>query len=103
MQIPILIESLPNGQGFRAKAGEPLALSAEGQTKDDAVRNLRLLADSRLATGAEIVPMELASDNAWIERAGFLPDDELTREWMELMRENRKKANESADGLLPQA
>jgi hypothetical protein len=80
MQIPVLVETLPNGQGFRAKVGEPLALSADGPTKDDAIRQVKQLALSRLQTGSEIVPIELASGNPWIELAGFLPDDDLTRE-----------------------
>lgn len=44
--------------------------------------------------------MELELGNPWIDRAGFLPDDERTREWMEILKENRKKANEAPDGLL---
>jgi hypothetical protein len=101
MEIPVLIEPLPNGKGFRAKTGEPLSLSAEGTTRDDALSQLQSLTSGRLATGAEIVPMAVKTGNPWVDLAGFLPDDELTREWMDILRENRKKANESVDGLLP--
>jgi len=101
MQIPILIEPLPDGRGFRAKAGDPFSLSAEGPTRDEAIRCLRAQLNGRLRAGAEILPMELPSSNPWTDLAGFLPDDELTREWMRTLEENRRKANESADGLLP--
>jgi len=47
------------------------------------------------------VPLEVATGNPWVDLAGFLPDDELTRQWMEALEENRRKANESPDGLLP--
>jgi hypothetical protein len=101
MQIPVLVEPLPDGRGFRARAGEPLDLSAEGPTKAAAIQALRQAARGRLAGGAEVVPLELSTGNAWADSAGFLPEDELTRQWLDALRENRRKANESADGLLP--
>src|SRR4051794_40101253 len=100
MQIPILIEPLPDGRGFRAKTGDPLGLAAEGPTKAEAVRQLKELANGRLAGGAEVVSMELAAGTPWADFAGFLPDDELTRQWMDALQENRRKANADADGLL---
>lgn len=101
MEIPVLVEPLPNGKGFRATTGEPLSISAEGATRDDALVQLQSLTNGRLAAGAEIVSMAVKAGNPWVDLARFLPDDELTREWMDILRENRKKANESADGLLP--
>jgi hypothetical protein len=101
MQIPVLLEPLPDGRGFRARAGEPFDLSAEGPTKAAAVQGLRDAARGRLAGGAEVIPLEVATGNPWVDLAGFLPDDELTRQWMEALEENRRKANESSDGLLP--
>ena len=50
MQIPVLVEPVGNN-GFRAKAGEPLPLSAEGATPDEAVRNLRAAMDRQLTSG----------------------------------------------------
>ncbi|MBO0696788.1 MAG: hypothetical protein J2P46_00200 [Zavarzinella sp.] len=101
MQIPVLVEPLPDGRGFRARAGEPLDLSAEGPTKAAAIRELQQAARGRLAAGAEVVPMDLVSGNPWDELGGFLPDDEATRQWLDALRENRRRANESPDGLLP--
>ena len=100
MQIPILIEPLPNGLGFRARVGETLSLSAEGTTKQDALSQLEVLTSGRLSSGGEIVPMELNERNVWKELGGFLPVDDLTKEWLEILRKNRRQANNSTDGLL---
>lgn len=40
MQIPILVEPLPNGQGYVARAGEPFAIRVEGPTISDATKTL---------------------------------------------------------------
>jgi hypothetical protein len=54
MQIPVLIEMLP-GQGFRATAGFPFNLTAEGKTRDEALQKVRSLIDGKLTAGTEIV------------------------------------------------
>jgi len=46
------------------------------------------------------VPMELNERNVWKELGGFLPVDDLTKEWLEILRKNRRQANNSTDGLL---
>ena len=101
MQIPVLIEPLSDGRGFRARAGEPFDLSAEGPTKAAAIQELQHAARGRLASGAEVVPMELNGGNPWNDLAGFLPDDQMTRQWLDALDENRRKANGSPDGQLP--
>ena len=58
MQIPVLIEPTP-GNGFRARSGEPLVLTAEGSTRDEALGRLRSLIQGRVAGGAQIVPLEV--------------------------------------------
>ena len=40
MEIPVLVEPLPEG-GFRARCGDPFALTAEGATPDAALYHLR--------------------------------------------------------------
>ena len=50
MQIPVLIEPVaPNG--FRARSGEPLGLTAEGATREEALQKLRELVTRRIADG----------------------------------------------------
>ena len=58
MQIPILVEPVTNN-GYRATCGPPLAVSAEGATRDEAVDKLALLLRDRLSHGAEIVAAEV--------------------------------------------
>ena len=47
MQIPILIEPVARN-GFRARGGEPFALSAEGATREEALGKLRGLMDQQM-------------------------------------------------------
>jgi len=98
MQIPVLIEPVA-GNGYRAKGGEPFALTVEGATREDAVRKLRELIEKRLKTGAEIVPMEIPDgDNPWLRMAGTLDaNDPLVKEWKLIVEENRRKADEDPD------
>jgi hypothetical protein len=51
MQIPILVEPHENG-GFRARAGEPFGLSAEGSTAQEAAEHLATLLRDGLKAGA---------------------------------------------------
>src|SRR5438067_1932144 len=80
MQIPVLVEAVANN-GFRARAGEPLPLCADGATPEEAVRNLRTALDRHMA-GKQLTALDLASDNPWLAMAGmFDPGDPLIREW----------------------
>ncbi|HVK12176.1 MAG TPA: hypothetical protein VM597_25715 [Gemmataceae bacterium] len=102
MEIPVLVEPLIDRKGFRATIGGPLSLSADGETREDAIDNVKRLTRDRLGPEGEIRGLALSTGDPLAELAGFLPDDELTREWMEIMNERRRQANESADGLLPE-
>jgi hypothetical protein len=103
MEIPVLVEPLPDGRGFRARTGHPFDLAAEGPTKAAAIQQLQRATHSRHAGGAEVIPLELSAGNPWADLGGFLPDDEATRRWLEALEANRRQANESSHGLLPQA
>ncbi len=97
MEIPVLIEPVP-GQGFRATGGEPLGLSAEGPTREDALRKLRQLIENRLVAGSQIVPLELpASEHPWKAFAGMFADDPLFGPWQEAIAERRRQIDEDPD------
>ena len=99
MQIPVLIEPTP-GNGFRVQTGEPLALTAEGATRDEALCELRKLIDGRVAAGAEIVSIELAPSAHPLARfAGMFKDDPLVDEWIQIMEERRRQADEDPNIL----
>jgi len=54
MEIPVLIEPVA-GNGYRARTGDPLALTAEGATPAEALANLRSILQERLDGGARLV------------------------------------------------
>lgn len=90
MQIPVLVEPVANN-GFRAKAGEPLALSADGATPEEAVRNLRA-ALGRHLTGKQLMSVDLGAENPWLALAGmFDPTDPLIQEWKQEMAAYRQE------------
>src|SRR5436309_478721 len=101
VEIPVLIEPVA-GNGYRAKSGEPLPLSAEGATRDEALRKLRELLQQRLHGGAEVAAVEVpgpAAPNPWVEFAGMFKDDPYFDEVVEIMAENRRKMDADPDVL----
>jgi predicted RNase H-like HicB family nuclease len=99
MEIPVLIEPVA-GNGFRAKSGEPLAFTAEGATRDEALKKLHELVQERLQTGAEVTPLGVpwvAAPNPWAEFAGMFKDDPYFDEVVEIMAENRRKMDADPD------
>lgn len=63
MQVPILIE--PVGEGaFRATAGAPFGLSAQGATADEAASRLEAALRARLSAGARLTSIELGANAA---------------------------------------
>lgn len=98
MQIPVLVEPVPN-EGFRATAGPPLPLSAEGATPDEAVRNLRAVMDQQLKNGKQLTSVEFpAAPNPWLAMAGTLDlNDPLVQEWQAAMAEYRLEVEADPD------
>jgi hypothetical protein len=98
MEIPVLIEPVA-GNGFRAKSGGPLELTAEGATRDEALNRLRELL-LQPPTGKELLVVEIPSEptpNPWVEFAGMFKDDPYFDEWQAAIAENRRKADEEPD------
>ncbi len=93
MQIPVLVEPVANN-GYRARSGEPLPLSAEGPTAQDAMRNLEALVAQRLKGGAQMHSMQVpATEHPWRSLAGIYAGDPLFEEWREIMAERRRLDN----------
>ena len=53
MQVTVFVEQLDE-QTFRAETAQPLVLVTEGRTREEAIEQLRIMAQRRLTTG-EIV------------------------------------------------
>lgn len=97
MQIPVLIEPVA-GTGFRARGGEPLPLTAEGATPDEALQKLRELLQARLTGGTRLVALEVPDDdNPWLKMAGMYKDDPLFDEWQQAIAEYRRQIDEDPD------
>lgn len=99
MQIPVLIEPL-SGNGFRARGGEPFALTADGATREEALHKLRELIHARIAAGGQIVPLDLPDTaHPLAPFAGMFKDDPMFAEVLEIMAERRRQADADPDYL----
>jgi len=97
MQIPVLVEPVAD-HGFRARAGEPLPVSAEGATPEEAVRNLRAAMDRQLKNGRQLRSVDIAPENPWLALAGMHdPNDPLVQEWKQEMAAYRQEMEDDPD------
>lgn len=75
MQVTVFVERL-NEQTYRAETAQPIALVTEGRTRDEAIAQLRLLAQQRLTAG-EMVSLDIpdvAIPHPWVPFAGIWKD-----------------------------
>ena len=74
MTITALVQQLA-AQRFRAATSQPIPLSAEGQSREEAMTRLTDLAREQLAQG-DLVQIDLADarDNPWVKFAGIWKD-----------------------------
>jgi predicted RNase H-like HicB family nuclease len=97
MQLPVLVEPIAENR-FRAKGGEPFALTAEGATRADALQNLQRMIETHLAGGAEVVSLEIPTlDNPWRQMQGIFKDDPWFDEWQQAIAEYRQQVEEDPD------
>src|SRR5947209_2692263 len=97
MQIPILIEPIA-GNGYRARGGEPLALTAEGASQEEALAKLKEALQARLSGGAVVVPLEFPpTTHPLAEFVGMFKGDPLLKEWKKSMKAYRRKVDKDAD------
>jgi len=82
MDIPVLLEPSPSG-GFRARSGDPLNLTAEGNTPDAALHHLRDLISARIAAGSTLTTLNVpTSEGTTIHPgAGIYRDEPLFDQW----------------------
>jgi predicted RNase H-like HicB family nuclease len=98
MQIPILIEPV-SGNGYRVTTGQPLTLSAEGATREEALRQLHQALQARLSTGAEITCLEVsAAEHPLAPYAGMFKDNPLFDAWQQAIAEYRHQVDGEQEG-----
>ncbi len=99
MQIPVVIEPLPNNR-FRAQSSSPLPMIVEGDSAEESLRLWREKFASCLPTDAEV---QVVSASAippglppWAKYVGELKDDPLLDEWRECVEEYRRQRDVEA-------
>src|SRR5437867_10021245 len=100
MEILILIEALEDGR-FRARAGEPFALTAEGNSREEAAEHLESMLRARLHSGSHLAVINLGNGPPFSAQAPLklepLPDNDWFFQTMrEAIAENRKREDEAA-------
>jgi hypothetical protein len=100
MHVLILIEPI-EGDRFRAKAGEPFGLSAEGKTAEEAAIQLETILRGRLHGGSRLALLDLGNGSSpapALLHLEPLPDDDWFFQTMrDAIVENRQREDE-ADG-----
>lgn len=81
MELSVLIQQV-SGNGYRASCGEPLAATAEGATRAEALAKLRADLESRTAASDEIVRLTI-HPKLPISMKPVWPNDDITRDWLE--------------------
>jgi len=100
MKIPVMVEFLPD-KSFRARAGDPFCVTAEGKTQTEVLNKLRQLIEDRMQAGAWIVHLDIGNvDQPLLRSFGTLdPDDPEVQEWEKEMKEYRKQRDAELDAL----
>lgn len=88
MELPVIIEQLPEQRGYTARLTTPFSLSAEAATAEQAHQELAKMLEDRLLQGTELRSLTVPTSHG-----GWLPDDELTREWLHHIREYRAECD----------
>ncbi len=93
MELLVVIEPLPDRSGFTAHLAAPFQLSATAATPEEAERRLAALLHDRLQQGLELRTLSVPTPLPAGAHAGWLPDDELTQDWLQQVREYRAECD----------
>lgn len=89
MEVSVVLERVENN-GYRARCGEPIALSADGETREEALNRLRDALAAKVAAGLEVVRIRVPT---FTPDRPLWPDDQITRDWLEGIAEARRRAD----------
>ena len=99
MQIAVIIEPLP-GTGFRARTGEPLSITAEASTSDEALSKVRRALAERLSNGIRVAAIELPTrTDPWKAMAGCFRDNPMFDEVVDIIERHRTADENDPDYL----
>lgn len=95
MELNVFVEPI-GPHTFQASITQPLAIVAQGATKEDAVAQVQEMAQRRLRSGEIVsVQVEGVADHPWLRFAGIWKDDPDFRKFQANIREYRKAAEEA--------
>jgi hypothetical protein len=94
LQVPVFVEPPGNRPGYVAHLRLPFDLSVEGGTPEEALEGLARAVRHRLQAGGRVMSLALPLKPAR-PAAGWLPDDELTKEWQEAVEAYRRECDEA--------
>ena len=103
MELPVIIEPLPDRSGFAAHLALPGPLSVVAATAEEAHRQLAALVQRRLQQGMEIRTLTVPSAAPSRSEGGWLPDDEITRDWLHGVAQYRAECDAADRGRLGDA
>ncbi|AWM36047.1 hypothetical protein GobsT_61990 [Gemmata obscuriglobus] len=90
MELPVLVS--PQQVGFRASAGSPFDLTADGSTPDEAVDALRSLIAARLHSG-QVRAVTVTDATAVVDAARKVGESPLFEDWAREVEEYRRQNN----------
>ena len=101
MQIPVLVEPMPNGGGFRAKTGEPFSVSAESTDRNGAIDEVRKKLDEMIVAG-QVVPVNVGGSNPMAKLIGTIDmKDPEMQKWWQYVQEFRSEMDQMRLGDEP--
>lgn len=99
MELTVFVEQLDEAT-YRAETAQPIALAAEGRTRDEAIERLCLLVQQRLTTGAMVrldIP-EVEVPHPWVPFAGIWKDHPDLDAVLEHMAAERRRLDAAESG-----
>jgi hypothetical protein len=97
MEIPVLLEPLPDG-GFRARSAEPFSLTAQGDTAETDLGHLRDLIEARTTSDAVLTAIDIPISKLGPHPgAGTYRDEPLFDRWKAEIDAYRQEIEEDPD------
>jgi hypothetical protein len=93
VELPVVIEPSPDRSAFTARLAAPFHLAASAATAEEAHRQLAALLQHRLQEGMQLRTLSIPVGPTGGVAAGWLPDDELTRDWLLLVEQYRTECD----------
>jgi hypothetical protein len=91
VEIPVFVEALPDGRGFRAKASEPFDVAAESKDRSIAIAEVKGKLEALVANGS-IVPVIIGQKHPAMSLIGTIEmSDPRAQQWWQYVEEFRRE------------